>query len=127
MPNLRSLGKQAEDQAADFLLSLGYTIVTRRFKSRRGEIDIVAIDPAQSQETLVFVEVKMRTQPGQIPENAVGWSKKQHFHQAVKEYFEKTGHPELPARYDVISIDPEGIRHFINDFQAQTKNDYEEP
>ena len=44
MPNLRQLGAEAEDRAATYLLGLGYTLVTRRFKAAHGEIDLVALD-----------------------------------------------------------------------------------
>ncbi len=47
-------GREFEDTACEYLLSLGYRIVKRNFHCRVGEIDIIAIDG----ETLVFVEVK---------------------------------------------------------------------
>ena len=49
-------GARAEELAADYLVAHGLTIVTRNFRRRRGEIDIVARDG----ETLVFVEVRLR-------------------------------------------------------------------
>jgi putative endonuclease len=51
------LGLEAEDTAARFLLSLGLVEVDRRARMPGGEIDLVVEDP----ETLVFVEVKART------------------------------------------------------------------
>ncbi len=116
MPHVRQLGKEAEDRAADYLLSLGYTIVTRRFKSKHGEIDLVSLDPHG--ETLVFVEVKLRRTLHQNPEQAVDWSKRQHFHQAVEDYFNKTDHPRLPGRYDIIAIDPTGLKHIPDAFRS---------
>ncbi len=119
MPNLRRVGKEAEDQAADYLLNLGYTIVTRRFKSKHGEIDIIALDPQPNADILVFVEVKSRSKANVNPENAVNWTKQKHFNNAAAEYFTKTDFPQLPARYDVISIDPSGLKHFIDAFRPQ--------
>lgn len=49
-------GAQAEEMAAAFLVARGLAIVTRNFRRRRGEIDIVARD----KDTLVFVEVRLR-------------------------------------------------------------------
>jgi putative endonuclease len=49
-------GARAEALAADFLAQRGLTIVARNFRTRRGEIDIVARD----RDTLVFVEVRQR-------------------------------------------------------------------
>ena len=66
--NTFSLGKWAENQACNILLSKGYKILTKNFRSKFGEIDIVALH----QNTLVFVEVKARqnTKFG-YPEEAV--------------------------------------------------------
>jgi putative endonuclease len=44
-------GARAERMAADFLVSRGLAIVTRNFRTRHGEIDLIARDGA----TLVFV------------------------------------------------------------------------
>ena len=49
-------GARAEDMAAEFLVARGLTIVTRNFRTRLGEIDLIARDGA----TLVFVEVRLR-------------------------------------------------------------------
>jgi len=48
------LGKEGENRAVQALEMAGMTIITRNFRSRKGEIDIIALDG----ETLVFVEVK---------------------------------------------------------------------
>ena len=50
-------GARAEALAAAFLVARGLTIVERNFRCRRGEIDLIARDG----ETLVFVEVRLRT------------------------------------------------------------------
>jgi len=50
-------GARAEALAATFLVARGLTIVQRNFRCRRGEIDLIARDG----ETLVFVEVRLRT------------------------------------------------------------------
>jgi len=50
-------GVDAEALAARFLESRGLTIVARNFRVRRGEIDLIARDG----ETLVFVEVRLRS------------------------------------------------------------------
>jgi len=49
-------GRQAEDRALAYLQSQGLVLITRNFRSRRGEIDLVMRDAA----TLVFVEVRKR-------------------------------------------------------------------
>jgi putative endonuclease len=52
-------GARAETLAADYLTRRGLTIVGRNFRTRFGEIDLIARDG----RTLVFVEVRMRTSP----------------------------------------------------------------
>jgi putative endonuclease len=51
------LGRYGEDYAAGYLSAAGYAVVTRNWRTRGGEIDIVA----QQGEWLVFVEVRART------------------------------------------------------------------
>ena len=50
-------GARAETLAADYLLRQGLTIVARNFRTRFGEIDLIARDGG----TLVFVEVRLRS------------------------------------------------------------------
>jgi putative endonuclease len=50
-------GEKAEALAADFLAARGITILERNFRRRCGELDLVA----QDGDTLVFVEVRLRT------------------------------------------------------------------
>jgi putative endonuclease len=50
-------GARAEALAAEHLLRHGLTIVGRNFRTRFGEIDLIARDG----RTLVFVEVRMRS------------------------------------------------------------------
>jgi putative endonuclease len=52
------LGRCGEDLAAEHLTRRGYAIVERNYRTRWGELDIVALDPAT--QTVVFVEVKTR-------------------------------------------------------------------
>lgn len=50
-------GRDAEHLAADFLRRQGLKLVTRNYRCRFGEIDLIA----QEGKTLVFVEVRMRS------------------------------------------------------------------
>lgn len=112
MPNLRRVGAEAEDRAAAYLLGLGYTVVTRRFKSRRGEIDIIAYDG----ETLVFVEVKFSERF--LPELQVDDRKVAHFSDACTEYLHKSGIPNTHCRFDIIAVTPSELRHHKAAFRA---------
>jgi putative endonuclease len=52
----RVLGRAGEQQAAEHLARLGFDVLERNFRTRWGELDLIAFDGA----TLVFVEVKTR-------------------------------------------------------------------
>jgi putative endonuclease len=52
----RARGIAGEHAAAEMLSSLGYEIVERNFRTRYGELDIVALD----NDALVFCEVRSR-------------------------------------------------------------------
>jgi putative endonuclease len=56
------LGALGEQLAADHLTGLGLQILTRNWRCRYGELDVIAADPAT--RTLVFVEVKTRSGDG---------------------------------------------------------------
>lgn len=53
-------GNVAEQQAVLFLQQQGLKLVQQNFRCRSGEIDIIAFD----QDTLVFVEVRLRQNKG---------------------------------------------------------------
>jgi len=53
-----STGSFGEKEAEKYLTKIGYSILYRNFRSRFGEIDIIAKNGGQ----VVFVEVKTRTQ-----------------------------------------------------------------
>lgn len=98
-------GNLGERYAATLLQSKGYTIHARNFKTKVGEIDLVAQDGS----TLVFVEVKTRQniEFGK-PEEAVNARKLFRIKRAGEYY--SILHPELPKklRIDVVALQTEG-------------------
>jgi len=54
---MKTLGCDGEELPAKFLKKKGYRIIARNYKTRIGEIDIIAKDG----NTLVSIEVKTRT------------------------------------------------------------------
>lgn len=52
--NTKEKGKDGEKRAADFYAQKGFEIIDRNFRTRFGEIDIIAL----KDDTLVFAEVK---------------------------------------------------------------------
>ena len=97
-------GLFGEDLACEFLKSRGYKIIERNFRIRGGEIDIIA----QENKTLVYVEVKTRSNKlfGE-PEEAVNWHKIKFLERAAKFYRSNKKNMTLPQleRIDVVSVD----------------------
>lgn len=98
-------GKQGEDAACRELERRGYLIVERRYRSRFGEIDIVARDG----RTTVFVEVKMRASArfGSAAE-AVTWHKRRRICAMAGEYVLRHRLAGEPCRFDVVTVDASG-------------------
>lgn len=97
----QTLGALGEQLASDALVARGYAILARRYRSRCGEIDIVARDGA----TLVFVEVK--TRDGRCfgdGAEAVDWRKQRHLVQTAIEFLARHRLTHLPCRFDVVAI-----------------------
>lgn len=98
----RSLGMAFEQQAAEFLKEKDYQILTANFRSRYGEIDLVA----RQGKYLVFVEVKYRKDiRGGHPLEAVNLSKQRKICRTAEYYCLRYGYgEETPCRFDVIGI-----------------------
>lgn len=60
MSSTKQIGDSGEDLAVDYLTGQGYLVVERNFRTKFGEIDIIALD----KDTLCFVEVKKKTGDG---------------------------------------------------------------
>ena len=110
------------ERLARWRLSLsGYRIVEANYRTRYGEIDIVARDG----EDLVFVEVKTkRTRDYGPPEEAVDGKKRQKITRMALMYLaEKGGGLDTACRFDVVTVDLSGmiprIRVIPNAFEAQ--------
>ncbi|MFZ5366396.1 MAG: YraN family protein [Patescibacteria group bacterium] len=107
MPDRPDLGILGEDLAVKFLKKNGYKILQRNFRSKFGEIDIIAQDPsAGSGQVLVFVEVKTRwSKSFGPPEEAITPWKIRRIIKAGEYY--KMLHPELPEalRLDAVCLD----------------------
>ena len=98
----QNLGKSGENIAAAELERRGYAILARRYRTARGEIDIVA----QDGPTLVFVEVKVRDTPecGTAAE-AVTRHKQRRLGRMASDYLARHDITDQPCRFDVVAID----------------------
>jgi putative endonuclease len=97
----QEFGKESESLAVKTLKKQGYEILETNFKTKLGEIDIIARDG----DTLVFVEVKARkNQRYGDPRSAVTWHKQRKISLTALYYLKKTGRMNVRARFDVVSI-----------------------
>ena len=99
-----SRGEDYERRAAALLAGKGLRVLARNFRARAGEIDIIALEG----ETLVFVEVRARSNPAYASAAASVDLRKQRKLLATAQNFLKR-HPgwrERPCRFDVIAFEP---------------------
>jgi putative endonuclease len=115
----QELGKLGEDLAVQVLERLGYAILARRYRTRCGEIDIIAEDG----QTVVFVEVKARANAefGTAAEAVTEW-KQRRLSRMAADYVTRVGVGGRPCRFDVVAImfdrEPPSIELFRNAFDA---------
>jgi len=100
MPEAGKTGAAAEAAALDFLIGQGMSLRCRNYRCRLGEIDLVL----QDGPSIVFVEVRLRTNPsfGGAAES-IGPRKRARIIAAARHYLAQ--HPELPCRFDVVLLD----------------------
>lgn len=95
-----STGRRGEDLAAAFFVARGFRVVSRNWRARAGEIDLIV----QKGDTLHFVEVKTRqsTRFG-FPEEAITSLKLRHLQRAMDVYLLQFPH-NGPIQVDAIAI-----------------------
>jgi putative endonuclease len=87
--------------ALSYLKEQGFRILARDWRSRLGQIDIVAEDG----ETLVLIEVKARRGTGfGTPEEAVDERKRRKLRMLLELYRAQTHRQKQPCRIDVIGL-----------------------
>ncbi len=116
---MKLLGSEGESLAIQFLRKKGYVIIAHNYKTRIGEIDIIAKDG----ETIVFVEVKARSNDMfGSPHESVNTTKRRKLKNLGLLYLKKQKQ-EVPARFDVISITclkngQKEIHHIMDAFEV---------
>lgn len=98
----RSLGNFGERVAASHLESKGYVIVERNWRTREGEIDLIA----SRGEELIFVEVRSRRGRAMGgPEESITGRKASHVRAVAAAYVQQ--HPDAPPnqRVDVVALE----------------------
>jgi len=107
-PTRQILGKLGEDLASRELRLRGYAILSTRYRTRFGEIDIVAEDGG----VVVFVEVKARRTArfGSAAESIPLWKRRRIGAMAL-DYLAWTGRLNQRCRFDVVAIDGITTKH----------------
>ena len=96
------LGIDGESMACEELERRGYTIVERRYRTRFGEIDVIANDRG----TVVFVEVKTKTDSRfGDPAEAVTAQKQRRLVSMAEQYVAYNKLDSTPCRFDVVAVD----------------------
>ncbi|MFA5276069.1 MAG: YraN family protein [Candidatus Omnitrophota bacterium] len=96
-----SFGKNSEALAAAFLKKQGYRIIVLNYRTKLGEIDIIA----QDKDTLCFIEVKARrTDRFGLPQDAVSRRKQGQISKAALIFLKEKKLLERKARFDVVAL-----------------------
>ena len=110
------LGHAAEWRAVWRLRLAGYSILARRYKTRLGEIDIVA----RRGSLLIFVEVKARAK---LDDAAYSVTERNQRRVAASASAWLAGHPDdamCDMRFDAILVAPRSLpRHIQGAFEAE--------
>jgi putative endonuclease len=106
-------GAAAEQQACDYLQQQGLRLITRNFRCRLGEIDLIMRD----KNSLVFVEVRCRKNNffgGGL--DSITTIKQTKLSRAASFYLQHNGLTEAPCRFDAIAITANNIEWIKNAF-----------
>lgn len=108
------LGRWGENKAKEFLQNLGYSILELNWRQGKAEIDLIA----QTNNTIVFVEVKTRsTLAFGLPADFVSEKKKEMMFDAAQVFLELNPQlDDVEARFDIISILKEGEKVMIEHY-----------
>ena len=98
----QAVGVQGEEFAVAHLLRNGYTVLERNFRSRGGEVDIVARD---RDDCIVFIEVKTRRNLAYgLPQLAVNQRKQRQIAKGALSWLSHNRLHDRSARFDVIAV-----------------------
>lgn len=100
--SLQTIGKMGEDLATKHLLSLGFIIKEQNYRTKLGELDIIAA----KNNTIYFCEVKTRI--GDLhgkPYEAVTYRKLQHIRRVAQAYLLQNAIKNSKLSIQVISIE----------------------
>ncbi|MDR0742334.1 MAG: YraN family protein [Puniceicoccales bacterium] len=104
----KSVGKQGEVLAYNFIKKRGYSIVARNWRFSHGEIDIIA----ENSGVIVFIEVRLRRKGAFVRGyESISRSKKAVLRRACFAYLKKYAKREPSYRFDVVDIEHDYETH----------------
>lgn len=113
--NNKEKGDIGENIALKYLLSKGASIIEHNYRTKIGEIDIIA----NMNNELVFIEVKSRSNVRfGYPAEAVNYKKIQKIVKVAKYYILKNNLYNLSIRFDVVEVyfNENRVNHIVNAF-----------
>jgi len=107
-------GKKGEEQAAASLKASGMEIIARNYRSKFGEVDIVALFG----ETIIFIEVKSWSYFGvEDLQYGINARKQQKIIKTAKYFlFENREYSNMSVRFDVIYVKNNHVTHLASAF-----------
>jgi putative endonuclease len=101
-----TLGTLAERTAEHFLLQQGLVTLTKNYRCKAGEIDLIM----RAGNTLVFVEVRMRSNPRYASAlESVNYAKQQKLTRAALHFLQSHRlYDKVACRFDVVALDNTG-------------------
>ncbi|TES92484.1 MAG: YraN family protein [Candidatus Cloacimonadota bacterium] len=121
MLNRRAIGSDGEKRAVTFLKKQGFSIHKTNYRSKVGEIDIIAT----KNDLIAFIEVKTRQSDNfGRPEEAVNRKKQRRIIRAAKYYLITNDlYDKIDVRFDVLSLTRKKsvfeIEYFENAFREE--------
>lgn len=104
------VGRWGEWVALRHIRRLGWDVVARNWRSRRGEVDLIAYDGPQ----IVFIEVKTRKQIEEAipPEAAFDRRKERKLEELAIDFLLRHEMTDCPCRFDLIAIETPDLQRF---------------
>ena len=115
-----SIGQRGEETAVKILKKQGYKIIERNFRTKAGEIDIIARDG----EYICFVEVKLRKNNDfGAPADFIDERKRSRIIKTAKYYAVRNNIYDTPMRFDAVLINADVKDGKISDFKVEVIKD----
>lgn len=97
----KDIGNYGEDISYDFLKKQGYFVLSRNFRTKYGEIDIIC----KKNDLIIFIEIKSRYNYNHgSPIEAITYSKQMQIIKLCKFYIYTNNLIKYNVRFDVIEV-----------------------